>query len=380
VQQPPLTSPFVDLFLELCSIPSPPGEERAVADRVGQELDRLGLAWREDDAAARLGSGTGNIVCRIPATADEGVPLMFCAHLDTVPVEGALEPSLDEDGVIRNTGGAILGADNKSAVVAMLEAVRRIVVEEHPHAGIELVFTPKEEIGLLGATELDVSQLRARVGFVYDQAAPIGEVVVGAPSAQELVLRFHGRPSHAGMYPEEGRSAILAAARAIVDMPLGRIDDYTSANVGLIGGGSARNIVPEWCELQAEVRSHDLARVSEVVQHIVDAAAYAAAVSDCTLETAIEPKYRGYRLRSDSLPVRLAGDGLRDAGYEPRLVLSGGAADANVFNERGLPCVNLANGMIDIHTPDERIAVEDLERMVDVTLGIVDAALRPLED
>jgi tripeptide aminopeptidase len=380
VQQPPLTSPFVDLFLELCSIPSPPGEERAVADRVGQELDRLGLAWREDDAAARLGSGTGNIVCRIPATADEGVPLMFCAHLDTVPVEGALEPSLDEDGVIRNTGGAILGADNKSAVVAMLEAVRRIVVEEHPHAGIELVFTPKEEIGLLGATELDVSQLRARVGFVYDQAAPIGEVVVGAPSAQELVLRFHGRPSHAGMYPEEGRSAILAAARAIVDMPLGRIDDYTSANVGLIGGGSARNIVPEWCELQAEVRSHDFARVSEVVQHIVDAAAYAAAVSDCTLETAIEPKYRGYRLRSDSLPVRLAGDGLRNAGYEPRLVLSGGAADANVFNERDLPCVNLANGMIDIHTPDERIAVEDLERMVDVTLGIVDAALRPLED
>ncbi len=261
----------------------------------------------------------------------------------------------------------------------MLEAVRRVVVEERPHAGIELVFTPKEEIGLLGATELDVSQLRARAGFVYDQAAPIGEVVVGAPSAQELVMRFHGRPAHAGMYPEEGRSAVLAAARAIVDMPLGRIDDNTSANVGLIDGGSARNVVPEWCELQAEVRSHDLARVSEVVQQLLDAAAYAAAVSDCTLETAIEPKYRGYRLRSDSLPVRLASDGLRQVGYEPRLVLSGGAADANVFNERGLPCVNLANGMVDIHTPDERIAVEDLERMVEVTVGIVDAAQRPFD-
>ena len=254
MQQPPLTSPLVDLFLELCAIPSPPGEERAVADRVVQELDRLGLEWYEDDAAARLGSSTGNIVCRVPATADEGVPLLFCAHLDTVPVEGELEPALDDDGLIRNAGGAILGADNKSAVVAMLEAVRRVVVEERPHAGIELVFTPKEEIGLLGATELDVSQLRARAGFVYDQAAPIGEVVVGAPSAQELVMRFHGRPAHAGMYPEEGRSAVLAAARAIVDMPLGRIDDNTSANVGLIDGGSARNVVPEWCELQAEVR------------------------------------------------------------------------------------------------------------------------------
>jgi tripeptide aminopeptidase len=379
VQQSPLTSPLVDLFLELCAMPSPPGEERDVADRVTRELDRLGLEWHEDGAGTRLGSSTGNVVCRIPPVADEGVPLLFCAHLDTVPVDGPLEPALDEGGVIRNLGGAILGADNKAAVVAMLEAARRVLSDGRPHAGIELVFTPKEEIGLLGATELDVSQLRARAGFVYDQAAPIGEIVVGAPSAQELVLRFHGRPSHAGMYPEEGRSAILAAARAIVDMPLGRIDDETSANVGLVKGGSARNIVPEWCELQAEVRSHDFSRVSEVVQQLVDASAYAAAVSDCTLETAIEPKYRGYRLRADSLPVRLASEGLRQAGFEPRLVLSGGAADANVFNERGLPCANLANGMVDIHTPDERIAVDDLERMVDVTLGIVDAALKPTE-
>jgi tripeptide aminopeptidase len=379
VQQTPLTSPLVDLFLELCAIPSPPGEERLVADRVTRELDRLGLEWHEDDAAARLGSSTGNVVCRIPPAVDGGVPLLFCAHLDTVPLEGPLEPALDEDGVVRNAGGAILGADNKAAVVTMLEAARRVVVEGRPHPGIELVFTPKEEIGLLGATALDVSQLRAEVGFVYDQAAPIGEIVLGAPSAQELVLRFHGRPSHAGMYPEEGRSAILAAARAIVDMPLGRIDDLTSANVGLVHGGSARNVVPEWCELQAEVRSHDFARVSEVVQQLVDAAAYAAAVSDCTLETAIEPKYRGYRLRADSAPVRLASEGLRRAGFEPRLALSGGAADANVFNERGLPCANLANGMVDIHTPDERIAVDDLERMVDVTLAIVDAAREPVD-
>ena len=142
MQQPPLTSPLVDLFLELCAIPSPPGDERAVADRVTQELDQLGLEWHEDDAAARLGSSTGNIVCRIAPTSDEGVPLLFCAHLDTVPVDGSLEPVLDESGVIRNSGGAILGADDKSAVVAMLEAARRVVSDGRPHAGIELVFTP----------------------------------------------------------------------------------------------------------------------------------------------------------------------------------------------------------------------------------------------
>ena len=120
-------------------------------------------------------------------------------------------------------------------------------------------------------------------------------------------------------------------------------------------------------------------RVGEVVQQIVDAAAFAASVSDCTLETRIEPKYRGYRLRSDDLAVRLACEALDATGFEPRLALSGGAADANVFNARGLPCVNLANGMVDIHTPDERIAVDDLERMVDVTLALVDAAARRRE-
>jgi tripeptide aminopeptidase len=374
VQQPQLTSRLTDFFLELCAIPSPPGQERRVADRVTLELDALGLAWEEDDSGPRIGSTAGNVVCRLPGASEEGVPIFLCAHFDTVPLAGDVEPVVGEDGVIRNGGGTILGADNKSALAVMIEAARRIVVEGRAHAGVELVFTPMEEIGLLGAAAFDVDRLEARVGYVYDQAAPIGEVVVGAPGAQELQLRFHGRPAHAGMYPEEGRSAILAAARAIVDMPLGRIDELTSANVGLVHGGSARNIVPEWCELEAEVRSHDFARVGEVVQQLVDAASYAAAVSDCTLETRIEPKYRGYRHRSDDLAVRIACDALARTGFEPRLALSGGAADANVFTSRGRTCVNLANGMVDIHTPDERIAVSDLERMVDVTLSLVEVA------
>ena len=372
--QQQLRSRLVELFLELCTIPSPPGEERAVADRVTRELDSIGLEWEEDDSGPGIGSTAGNVVCRLPGRSEDGVPVFLCAHFDTVPLDGSLEPVLGEDGVIRNAGGTILGADNKSAVAVMVEAARRIVAERRAHAGVELLFTPMEEIGLLGATAFDVDLLEARVGYVFDQAAPIGEVILGAPSAQELLLRFHGRPSHAGMYPEEGRSAILAASRAIVDMPLGRIDELTTANVGLVREGTARNVVPEWCELEAEVRSHDFARVGEVVQQLVDAASFAAAVSDCTLESRIEPKYRGYRHRSDDLGVRIASDALSRTGFEPRLALSGGAADANVFTSRGLPCVNLSNGMVDIHTPDERIAVEDLERMVDVTLALVDVA------
>ena len=372
--QQQLTSRLTELFLELCAIPSPPGQERAVADRVTRELDAIGLVWEEDDSGPGIGSTAGNVVCRLPGRSEGGVPIFLCAHFDTVPLEAELEPVVGDDGVVRNARSTILGADNKSAVAVMIEAARRIVAERRPHAGVELLCTPMEEVGLIGATAFDIERLEARIGYVYDQAAPIGEVILGAPSAQELALRFHGRPAHAGMYPEEGRSAILAAARAIVDMPLGRIDELTSANVGLVRGGTARNIVPEWCELEAEVRSHDFERLGEVVQQLVDAASFAAAVSDCTLETRIEPKYRGYRHRSDDLAVRIACDALARTGFEPRLTLSGGAADANVFTTRGLPCVNLSNGMVDIHTPDERIAVTDLERMVDVTLALVDVA------
>jgi tripeptide aminopeptidase len=176
------------------------------------------------------------------------------------------------------------------------------------------------------------------------------------------------------MYPEEGRSAIAAAAKAVADLRLGRIDDESSANVGVISGGTARNIVPEWCGFEAEVRSHDGARAAELVQEVLDACTFAAAGEDCELETQVEETYRGYRLRRDDEVVRLAIAALAATGLEARFALTGGGADANVFNERGLPCLNLANGMVDIHTPEERIAVVDLERMVDVTLALVDAA------
>lgn len=369
-----LTSRFLDFFLELCAIPSPSGEERAVVDRVTRELDALGLSWDEDDVAPAIGSTAGNVLCRLPGRVDGGTQIFLCAHFDTVPLAGELDPVVGDDGFVRNAGGTILGADNKAAIAVMIEAARRIVRERRPHAGVELLFTPMEEIGLVGAAAFDVERLEARLGYVYDQAAPIGDVITGSPSAQELVLTFVGRAAHAGMYPEEGRSAIVAAARAIADMPHGRIDALTTANVGVIRGGTARNVVAERCTIQAEVRSHDHTRVSDVVQQLVDTAAFAASMTECTLETSIEPKYRGYRFRDDDLPVRIAAEALSRAGYRANLGLSGGAADANVFNDRGLPCVNLANGMTDIHTSDEHIAVDDLERMVEVTLALVDVA------
>jgi tripeptide aminopeptidase len=366
-------SEVLDVFTELAALPSPPGEERQVADAVTRYLRDLGLEVEEDDAGPQVGSTMGNVYARVPPTDEQGVPLFFCAHLDTVPPTGPIEPVV-EDGVVRNAAGTILGADNKSAVAAMLEGTRRVLVENRRHSGIELVFTPKEEVGLLGAAAFDHERLHAQVGYVYDQAAPIGDVILGAPYAHSMEVRFHGRAAHSGMYPEEGRSAIAAAARAIADLRLGRIDDETTANVGTIHGGTAGNIVPEWCTFLAEARSHEERKLGEVVQEMLDAISFAAGLEDCEVETEVHKNYRGYRFKREDDVVQIAHAALERSGFTPSYGLSGGAADANVFNERGLRCLNLANGMLDIHTPDERIAVADLERMVDVTLALVDVA------
>jgi tripeptide aminopeptidase len=364
----------VGLFTDLAAIPSPPGSEREVADRVRAYLEDLGLEVSEDDAGPRIGANAGNLLCRLdPTSANGGLPIFLCAHLDTVQPTGPLEPVV-AGGVVRNAGGTILGADNKAAVASMLEAARLILSENRPHAGIELVFTPKEEVGLQGAKAFDADRLQARVGFVFDHAAPIGEVMLGAPHARSIEVTIRGRAAHAGIAPEEGRSAIVAAARAISDFRLGRLDDETTANVGLIEGGIARNIVPDRCTFSIDVRSHDEAKLAELVKELLETITFAAALEQCEAETTIDESYAGYRFSRHDLPVRMACAALQREGFEPRLGLGGGGADANVFNERGRQCVNLANGMAAIHTSDEHIAVADLERMVDVTLALIDVA------
>jgi tripeptide aminopeptidase len=197
---------------------------------------------------------------------------------------------------------------------------------------------------------------------------------VAAPSGCTLDVVFTGRPAHSGINPEEGRSAIFAAAKAISDLRLGRLDEETTANVGRIEGGSARNVVPARCVLAAEARSRDAAKLAELVQEMLDCFSFAATVAECEVETTVEEKYLGYRLPPGHPALLLAKTALERAGYPPHEVEVGGGADANVFNAVGLPCVNMANGMSKVHTAEEEIAVADLEGMVGVTLELVEAA------
>ena len=357
----------LDLFLELAAIPSPSGEEGAVADRVASYLDDLGLVHEADEA--------GNLLARLqPSKEEGGAPLFLCAHMDTVPPQGTIEPVVGDDGFVTNSAGTILGADNKASVAVMLEAARLLLADRRPHAGVELLFTVREETGLQGAEAFDHTRLEARWGFVYDSSGPVGDIVRSSPWGRTIDVLFKGRAAHSGLAPEEGRSAIVAAARAIADLRLGRIDEETTANVGRIRGGTARNVIPDRCELAVEARSRNQGKLADLVQEMVEGFAFAASVSECEVETRVGETYPGYRFTPDEPVFRLAWDAIERAGFSPRAIDTGGGADANVFNARGLTCVNLANGMMQVHTPDERIAVQDLERMLGVTLELVELA------
>jgi tripeptide aminopeptidase len=345
-----------------------------MAAAVRAELEGMGLAVTEDDSAAETGAGCGNLLTRL-----EGPPgtrtTMLCAHIDTVPLSDGVEVEL-VDGYYRNRRDAILGADDKAGVAVLLEAARRWAASGPP-CGCELVFTTSEEIGLRGARAFDTSVLKAEYGFVLDHAAPIGRMVVAAPTYYAVHAEFMGRSAHAGIRPEDGRSAIAAAARAIETLRLGRIDDETTANVGVIHGGVAANVVPETCTIEAEVRSLDDGKASEAVRAMVDTIAYAASATETDVDTTMEEHFRAYRLSDSDPMVSIASAALRDCGVEPVPSSTGGGSDASAFAAKGLRCLNLAIGVEHNHTPHERVSQAALEKTLDITLRLLERAAAP---
>jgi tripeptide aminopeptidase len=280
-----------ETFAALCRIESPSGQERRCADFVARELRDMGLEVEEDDAGSRVGSDAGNLLSRIPGEGEESI--LICAHLDTVPPLAPIEPVL-VDGGWENAHEGILGADNKAAVAVALELARGLLEDPHrPRMGVELLFTVCEEVSLLGAADFDVSRLRSRFGYVFDHATPIGEIVLASPTLHRIAAEFRGRAAHAGIRPESGRSAIAAAAKAIAAMRLGRLDPETTANVGIIAGGSGINVVPERCRIEAETRSLDAVRVEAVATEMIDHLQDAADAAECDLDVTVERMFEG---------------------------------------------------------------------------------------
>jgi len=311
----------------------------------------------------------GNLLSRTGAEGAEGAErsVLLCAHLDTVPNHGPIEPVEVDEGW-ENARADILGADNKAAVAVMLVAAARAALP----VGLELLFTLQEENGLNGARAFDVSRLRSQWGYVYDHATPIGDVIVASPSYYRVVATFHGKAAHAGIRPEDGRNAILAAARAALAVPHGRIDDETTANIGTITGGDGHtNVVPATCAFYAEVRSLDAGRAEATVAEMVDRIQDAA--EDVDVDIDVSRGFDGYRHAPDVPAVLAAEAALRACGYEPRRIVTGGASDANAFEAAGFRCTNLANGTERNHEPTERVSFAALEGMLGVTFELLEA-------
>jgi tripeptide aminopeptidase len=361
---------LLDRFARLCEIPSPTGSERAVADFVMAEMQEIGVIVTEDDAAGPARAGSGNLVARVPGERDEW--LMLNAHLDTVPVSGPVEVVL-EDGVFRSGGDTILGADDKAGVAVLVELAARHF-EVMPSVGLELVFTVAEEDGLRGAKELDLESLRSTYGFVLDHAGPIGEIATASPTYKRLVAEFIGVEAHAGLHPEDGRSAIAAAAAAVNEMRLGRLDPETTANVGVVEGGTAANVVPGRCRIEAEARGIDADHAAAAVGAMVDACTWAAGERNCDVDVQVSEMFRGYRARPGSVSQAIAKRALAARGHEVREITTGGGSDANAFRAAGFDAVLLAVGTEAVHTPDERLPARRLVEVLDVCEEILAVA------
>ena len=367
---------MLDRFARLCEIASPTGEEREVADAVLDELRGLNVDVAEDASATPARAGAGNLIARVPGRGDRWVS--FFAHLDTVPHEGAIRVARD-NGTFRSAGDTILGADNKAAVSVLIELAARHV-RDPAAAGLELVFTVAEEDGLRGAKELDISSLRAPFGYVLDHATPIGEVIVAAPTHKQLIAEFTGQEAHAGINPEDGHSAIAAAAVAIAEMKLGRLDEETTANVGMIEGGIASNVVAGHCRILGEARSVDGERAAATIGQMVDACTWGASQQGCDVDAQVSEMFRGYRLDPKSESVRIASEALRATAHEPQLVATGGGSDANALVASGYDAVLLANGTEANHTPQETVtegAIVEMLRVCEEAIGLAGDAEAP---
>lgn len=362
---------LVDIFLKLTRLNSPSKHERQVADCLRPQLEALGYDVYEDDAGANIGGDTGNLYAYKEGSSKTGARVLLSAHIDTVqPTEG-LEPIITEDGIIRSGGSTILGADDKAGVSAVIEALR--VVEEHgvPYRSIQVIFDVAEEIGLLGAKQIKKDAIRADFAFVLDTVKPVASTVIAGPSHANMRVKFIGKASHAGIAPESGVNAITAAAKAISMMNSGRIDFETTANVGVIRGGFARNIVPDEVEVLAEARSRDEDKLAAQLQHMTEAFEAGAAEVGAQVEIETEREYNRYRFSENDPIVRLCSAAAQAVGIEPQLIEAGGGSDANIFNEIGIPSVVLGVGYEGAHTHTEQIAIADLVKCAEFAVALV---------
>jgi len=362
-------------FTELCEIDSPSRQEGRISQRLQQLFRELGAAEIiEDDSSGRTGSECGNLIIRFDGALDQE-PIFFSCHMDTV--QPALNVRVKRVGdLFTSAGDTILGSDDKSGLAACVEAMRLLQEQKRPHRPVEFVITTCEEIGLVGAKALDPKSIRAKEGYALDSSG-FAKVVTHAPAANRLTITVSGVAAHAGLHPEWGVNALLVAARALAQVPNGRIDEETTANFGTISGGTASNIVPDKVVIEAEVRSHSVEKLERVTEEIREI--FTAAVADWTDPTGeakgapsvrveVRQDFPVMRLDREDGVIRRVASAARSIGMELSYEKAGGGSDANIFNGHGLATAIIATGMTHVHSTNEQVELQD---MVDLTRLLV---------
>jgi tripeptide aminopeptidase len=359
-------------FCELVRVDSPSLREAEVNALIRERLAEMGIKAEMDDTAETLGGNAGNLIARVPGV--EGAPtILLNAHTDTVEPGCGICPQV-EDTVICSDGSTVLGADDKAGCTIILTTLRHLQDEGLPHPPLEVVFTVAEEIGLCGAQAMDYDALDAQMGYVLDGGRTMGVITHAAPSAYKFEWLVRGVAAHAGVCPERGRNSIKAAAEAIAEIPLGRLDHETTANIGVIEGGDATNIVPALTRVRGETRSHNDAKLERQRELMVRAFEEAAQRHGATVEADVTSTYRSFDIGRDEPVLDYAWRACERLGFEPQMERGGGGSDANVFNERGIPSIIIATGPAEVHTLDEWVdarRMAESARWLTETLGLI---------
>lgn len=360
---------LVNEFFELVKVDSETEHEADIAEVLKRKFSDLGLEVTEDSSKEKTGHGAGNLICALKGNKEGADPIYFTSHMDTVVPGIGINPSI-QDGYIVSDGTTILGADDKAGLAAMLEAIRILQENDTKHGDIQFVITAGEESGLVGAKALDPSLLNAKYGYAVDSNGTVGDIIVVAPTQAKVSAVIKGKTAHAGVAPEKGVSAITIAAKAISNMPLGRIDKETTANIGRFEGGSKTNIVADHVEILAEARSLVPEKMEAQVAKMKEAFEKTAEDNGGSADVTVDIKYPGYKQQEGDHVVEVARNAASEIGRRSKLLESGGGSDANVIAGFGIPTVNLAVGYEEIHTTNERIPVKELVKITELITEI----------
>jgi tripeptide aminopeptidase len=364
----PNTDRLVRTFLDLVQIDSPSKEEAEVAEYLTKVLKPLGVEIWQDETARKISGNCGNLHVRMKGSVPNAPAILFSAHLDTVMPGRGVKPRM-ENGIIHSDGTTVLGADDKSGVAVVVELLRTVYEQKIPCGPIEVIFDVAEEIGLLGAREIDFSALKAKCAFVLDNEE-LDAIVVRSPYSNVMEFEITGVAAHAGMAPERGISAIEVACKAIANMHLGRLDPDSTANIGTFEGGRATNIVADHVKIHAETRSHSEKTLLSQTDHMQECfrsvlPAFRKEVGGKIIEpkfaATVRREFNAMSILSDTLPYRLAFAAGAELGFKMQSQSVGGGTNANIYNANGLPSVVIGTGMSDEHTTNEHIAVSDMD-------------------